>query len=569
MDVRTNDDEATAPKALHPSDSRANPPSRAAGRGGPGRIVRTIGALLGALVLMVGALAALQVAGVVSLFGGGRGLDAWAARSVADLLEYYIVPDIEFETFALSASDVTMERVALVAADGTNVLTADRLVVGLPGVPRRGRPIRIERVEIHGGVLRLIQTERVTAEGERVRGFRGLVPFVDRGRVRAQEEAPEGKRLSEVLRIRRIALIDGSILLDTLGDDPPMRLDGITMDLDVEPEEGEEPGWYALDAHLDRSPVLDIDTDARLNVDTFTLDVRALRGGAALSEEGMAALPPPVQSFLREHEVSGAVRVEADGVVPLRDWRSGDFHARLSSDGATAAIGRGRLPIDRALVVIDLLEGSLSISPVEMTALGGEVRGSASLDLRADFLPLRMNWTARDLHLERAVRATRAPAEGEEGTPALAGDLTTTGRASMELLNLPFSIEGGGTIRVEQGRLVNVPIVQAMLNAAQSLGLDGGTNDSALVEFLLRPEGVRIEDLEILDPSMGLRAEGMVFYNGGLTLSANAGPMEGLQARLGALGDLLGDLTDRLVTYRVRGTLESPTVEVVPFGSRD
>ncbi|MBK7404606.1 MAG: hypothetical protein IPJ41_08215 [Phycisphaerales bacterium] len=42
--------------------------------------------------------------------------------------------------------------------------------------------------------------------------------------------------------------------------------------------------------------------------------------------------------------------------------------------------------------------------------------------------------------------------------------------------------------------------------------------------------------------------------------------MEKLQSMLGGVGDLLGSVTDRLITYRIRGTVAEPQVSVAPLG---
>ncbi len=55
-------------------------------------------------------------------------------------------------------------------------------------------------------------------------------------------------------------------------------------------------------------------------------------------------------------------------------------------------------------------------------------------------------------------------------------------------------------------------------------------------------------------------------YTGDLDLKMNAGPLEKLQSMLGKVGDIFGKITDGLVTYRIRGTLGDPKVNVQPLG---
>jgi hypothetical protein len=49
-------------------------------------------------------------------------------------------------------------------------------------------------------------------------------------------------------------------------------------------------------------------------------------------------------------------------------------------------------------------------------------------------------------------------------------------------------------------------------------------------------------------------------------VQVNAGPLEKLQDALGAVGDVLGAVTDSVVAYRVGGTVEKPGINVVAFG---
>ena len=46
----------------------------------------------------------------------------------------------------------------------------------------------------------------------------------------------------------------------------------------------------------------------------------------------------------------------------------------------------------------------------------------------------------------------------------------------------------------------------------------------------------------------------------------NAGPMEKVQNMLGAAGDVLGTVTDRVVKYRIYGHVTKPEVQVKPLG---
>jgi len=303
-----------------------------------------------------------------------------------------------------------------------------------------------------------------------------------------------------------------------------------------------------------------------MNIDTFTLDLDSFGAALRLNDEGLAALPPQLQSLLRQYDARGTIDVNGGGVIPLRDFEGGDFHAEISSSGVNVGVGQGRLPIERALIGADLREGSIILNPIDVSTLGGSLTGQGRIDLNRDFRPTDIRWKIQNVSLQQALRA---PQEGAADEPTLAGNVASEGRASLELHNMPASIDGRGTLTITDGRLVRIPVIQGMINAADALSSAEGLNDKLLVDFLLRPDGVRIESFELIDPTIAARGSGMIYYDGRLEMSANGGPLEGMQASLGALGDLLGQITDQLVKYKIRGTFDEPTVSVVPFGSAD
>ena len=96
--------------------------------------------------------------------------------------------------------------------------------------------------------------------------------------------------------------------------------------------------------------------------------------------------------------------------------------------------------------------------------------------------------------------------------------------------------------------------------------LNPGAKDWLVGEFLIRDESLVFSSLQALAGPIGVRATGSVGFDGRLDLRANAGPLEGLQSSAGKLGSLTAAITDRLVRYLVRGTIDEPRVTVAPLG---
>ena len=85
--------------------------------------------------------------------------------------------------------------------------------------------------------------------------------------------------------------------------------------------------------------------------------------------------------------------------------------------------------------------------------------------------------------------------------------------------------------------------------------------------FILRDEQIDVTSFSALAGPIGARGGGTIgIADRALNLRMNAGPLEGIQATTGRLGDIFGMLTDRLATYIVQGTLSDPRVRVAPLG---
>lgn len=107
------------------------------------------------------------------------------------------------------------------------------------------------------------------------------------------------------------------------------------------------------------------------------------------------------------------------------------------------------------------------------------------------------------------------------------------------------------------------------------IGLDFANvdlRDRGEAAFRLDEKGVEVTRSELVSTFIAARGEGRIGYDGALDLRVNAGPMEKLKSVLGdiaVLGELSGQfskLTDRLMAYRVRGTVAAPQVEVRVLG---
>ncbi len=501
---------------------------------------------------------------VMMLARGGTGLDNWLAQQMVGIANYYLVPEIKFERFRYEApGTLTMERATLTAPDGTVVVDAKELIVVFAKTPVRGQPLEIERVTLVSPNVNLIQGEDL--------GFKGLVPFVRRQRVKEQERAPEEMKLSNVLRIRRLAITDGGLVFDPLGEEAPMELDGLTMDLDIEPanEAGEQGAWYAVAAEADRSPVIKFALDGRFDVDNLVADIRSLSLETTLDESSYSALPPSVQRFVREHDARGEFDLDLQGIVPLRDPDSMDLTASIRLEDFNFARDEYNFPIELAAIDASFKDGLGTLSNTQVLALGGRMLvSSGTINLRDARLPASLNWKMEDIVLQDLLRLKPA-----DQPPKFAGVLHGEGRVSVDAAAAKETIDGWGTIAIREGRLINFPLITGFMNifkVTKAITGRGNFTDQADIAFDLTPDGVVIDKAHIVTQFAVVRGAtdpvGTITYDGVMDLRVNAGPLEKMQEMLGAIGKIIGTVTDQIASYRVYGEIGSPKITPRVFG---
>lgn len=149
--------------------------------------------------------------------------------------------------------------------------------------------------------------------------------------------------------------------------------------------------------------------------------------------------------------------------------------------------------------------------------------------------------------------------------PRLVGIASSTGQARTTLSDPIENINGAGEIMLRNSQLVSVPIISHLASAMQ-LVLRTTNTHSLEASFDLTPQGVQITRSLVRTEVLAARGTGLVGYDGSLDLRVNGGPLEKVQSLLGGIGDVLGAVTDNIMTYRVRGTFAEPTVTVHPLG---
>jgi len=125
-------------------------------------------------------------------------------------------------------------------------------------------------------------------------------------------------------------------------------------------------------------------------------------------------------------------------------------------------------------------------------------------------------------------------------------------------------LRGTGDGTVEEGRLVNFPMMSVLVGAAG--GKMWGQKDRLKTHLELYADRVEYSDLEVVSAAIGARGKGTQYFDGRWHYTVNAGPLERAEASLGPIGDLFGKLTDKLVKYEITGKGDESSFAVKPFG---
>ncbi|MCC6661126.1 MAG: hypothetical protein IT437_09600 [Phycisphaerales bacterium] len=502
-------------------------------------------------VALIGA-AAGYVAG--RLFGVWNKVDDWIGRQVVDAVSTYIVPTVAFKDLTYNPPySVGLRGVTLASPDGTEVVSIRQVDLTLGEVPRTGRPIVLRSVTLHEPTLRLIREK----PGEGVR-FRGLVPFVKPG-VNDQSRVREEFRLSRILRLNAVTIDNGSVSYEPGDGRPQMRLGGLSLSLNVSGSDG-SGAWHTLNLQAGRLPDLRIDLAGRLNTDTLDAEVSRARFDMVMDPDRLSSLPPSLREAITPYDPRGRVTLDASGTIPALRLGRASLRGTLGVVGFRVNLGDYCIPIDTLTADGRLADGAMMIGKLDARLLSGAFNAAAQPAPSDGSRAVTFNWSAYGLDLNQLAR-TKAR-DGED--PTLAGTLNASGQVTAEPGNIPESVGGAGVASVRQGSLVRVPLFSRLANLLRGRG--GAGHDSLDAEFHLTDRGVLIDKALVLLSFSAARVKGLVAYDGALQLEMNAGPLERLQAALGEVGNVLGAVTDRVVTYRVSGTLANPKISVAPLG---
>ena len=534
-----------------------------------GSILRTI-----ALILVILAATVIIALGIISSKGSTR-LENWLGGHLINIADYYLVPDLTFETIDYQAPyTFIITGTKLTANNGKVILNVPELELVVSERPRMGHPIHIASLRLKEANINLLQTKD---------GFAGFSPFVHPGEDRAEQQTQF--KLSDFLSLRLVSIENGNIICDPGDGSPPMVWHDINLNLTDKHDEQGLTG-HDLRFSVELLPIASLDVSAIINLDTLDTNLQNLTLALDLSDNSYSILPPDVQQVLHQLKARGTLLVEADGKLVIDDLSSGSVYASVSGNNLYVNHKNMQLDIEKLSGIVTLEHNRLDMVDFRIDTLGGVLTASADLDLSSANQLLKIDWTATDINLSDLINRGKGDSENtsslkgnisvtdgettesKKADTSLEGILTGEGMLSYSLSTGIDSLTGKGRININKGRLIVLPVISEAARAAFSITSQSepALADRAEFTFDIYPDHLHIDEYSIVSQLLAARGKGNIYYNGKLALTMNGGPLEKAQDAMGMLGDIFGSITDTLVTYDIEGTINDPTFTIRPLG---
>lgn len=473
-------------------------------------------------------------------------IEDWSGNQAMALANELLRPQLRFADLDYRApATVAFMDVELVD-DGVPFLTAREVRVTFAEIPKARQPLIIQAVELEGSTLLL----RPLADGVLL-GFNDFVD-TDANLEKATDET--GAPLSTSFAMRRVRIVNGAIVYE-LADGTAMRLDEINIEMDCDPER--DPGWYAVNLDMVRRDLVTLKTRSRLNIDNVVLEIEDSAFEIALAPERYEVLPPQLQELVREYEVRGRLTLRTQGTLPLTKPITGDLRIEGRLEDGSASFDEYIVPAESIDLRVHLQHEEIRIEQLAYTGLGGTIELDGVTRPQSSW-GFAVNLRAHGVRMEQLFR----PVEGEE--PRYAGRIDLEGVVRGVLSDLRNQLRGTGDGTVEEGRLVNFPMMSVLVGAVG--GEMWGQKDHLKTHLELYADRIEYSDFEVVSAAIGARGKGIRYFDGRWQYTVNAGPLVRAEASLGPIGNLFGKITDNLVKYEITGQGDESSFAVKPFG---
>jgi len=475
---------------------------------------------------------------------------AWAEVSIRFWLFHFILtasgdllgPQLHFANLDYTFPyTVTLDSPSL-SEDSETFLSADRLRLTLQELPTAGNPIHVREVKFFEPVLRF--------EWQEDGSLLGINEHFIKSTEGEQYSDTISTRPSDILSIRILDVDEGTLVFEPFDSDP-IHVDDIEFTIDATPE-ADRPGLYNLVFGLDRKPALVVDLDGDIDIDTGRLEIETFVATMDVERGRAEGLPPDIQAIIEEHEIHGDIELKSHGTIPIVDMGETRLDIDLQIEHGAARLGTYLIPVEKLNATMEIVEKTVDLETMEiMFHESGQMTMSGHLGLQSP-RPFDVHFDMEGVYLSSVLERLDVDAPGYNGYLGAQGHINSQADAVLEHL------EGNSHVTLVEGDILNVPIVDGLREAVLGVETVESGNDHGSMLVVFQPDRLELDDVSLEGDDLGVRGHGEIYYDGSLNLRFNAGPLEKVQMQTGALGDILGMITDRLVTYQVTGTWDDP-----------
>lgn len=471
------------------------------------------------------------------------------------------------------ALDVSMQQVAL--RDGAaELLVIPEGAVALAGWPGAGSPVHIRRAEFKGPRVRWSMGDGQPAGGWGAVGRNGAAPAPSgaarkgpgsaagpassTATARSAGAAATGSPPAASLPLPAVdeLVVSNATLIIARPTVQPLQVTGLNINLKA-----------AADASSDQrvisgeitAPPSRLELQARYVPQAQALEQVTLDLRADLTPQDNTGLLAAVRDALGGRELIGQLTAAFKGRLPLGDLTGVSGELRVGLSDARVAWDEYVWPCERLDVSAVSSAGRADVK-YAARMLKGDIRGQATVTLAAP-RRLEADWQIGGVRIENALRVVQG------GQPRHAGRLASNGRLSVDL-DSTQSLRGHGEIRLDQGRLLNLPVIRELVAVAGvvQFGVHLGLEDRAESTIDLTGTHVQLSNASVTTPLLGIRGGGRIGYDGVLDLDVTVSVLNKLQGQLGVVGKVLEAVEQGAVSYNIGGTLSNPKVGIRPLG---
>ncbi|MBC23705.1 MAG: hypothetical protein CMJ32_07295 [Phycisphaerae bacterium] len=487
------------------------------------------------------------------------GVESWVRSQILSLASDNINPELSFGRFQLRLPFTAIMHDAKLTAEGVDILSARNIEITLGEIPQRGKPILITEIILTEPSIEL----DVDSNGEVV----GFERFIKEDSKKDDNGLPLA--VSQILDIKLVQVIDGSFIYRSANYPDPQVINGLTFDLNSRHEDENDPEgrrpqrgreWFFIDAHLVRPDLFDIAMVSWFNIDTLVFDIDKFNMQMQVDESTDDILPPVLQDTISNNEISGKLQMRGAGQIDIDDLDRSMGECQIVLLDTYAHIGDLQVPIKTMDLQFWARDAAIQLNSMTTRTLGGQLGLHGRLDLHPPY-KFELDFKASDINIHEAM------APRKDGTrSSLAGLADAQCEITGDTTGLPESIAGTGHLSIEDGNFSGTKLVEELDDSIKSEVTAPRGHDSAEIAFHFDHQRIDIDSFYLTSGFLGAHGHGAMWFDGVIDLRLNAGPLERVQHSLGAVGRLLRSVTDRIVTYRVSGKLNDPSLSILPLG---